>query len=238
MAARISSACSTTWARRWATAPTRSTSCCPTRRSCAATRPSPPTMVREAKGVAHRDAAAQGDPGDREPIRTSRPWPPRRRLAIDAGADFIKTSTGKIAVSATPEAAETMLSVIRDCGPAGRLQGGGRHPHAGRRRALSRPRRGHHGRRAGPRRHVPHRREQPARRADRGHRRRQPAPAAAPLRPSRATDDASAGDHPQEARRRRAQRRRDRLLHRGPDRRHRSPRARPRPSPWRCSSAA
>lgn len=38
------------------------------------------------------------------------------RLAIEAGADFIKTSTGKIPVSATPEAAEIMLSVIRDVG--------------------------------------------------------------------------------------------------------------------------
>lgn len=33
-------------------------------------------------------------------------------LSIEAGADFIKTSTGKIAVSATPEAAQVMLSVI------------------------------------------------------------------------------------------------------------------------------
>ena len=34
-------------------------------------------------------------------------------LAIDAGADFIKTSTGKIAVSATLEAAEAMLTTIK-----------------------------------------------------------------------------------------------------------------------------
>ena len=34
-------------------------------------------------------------------------------LAIDAGADFIKTSTGKIAVSATLEAAEVMLKTIK-----------------------------------------------------------------------------------------------------------------------------
>ena len=34
-------------------------------------------------------------------------------LAIRAGADFIKTSTGKIAQSATPEAARTMLEVIK-----------------------------------------------------------------------------------------------------------------------------
>lgn len=35
-------------------------------------------------------------------------------LAIEAGADFIKTSTGKIAVSATLEAAEVMLKVIKN----------------------------------------------------------------------------------------------------------------------------
>lgn len=36
------------------------------------------------------------------------------RLAIEAGADFIKTSTGKSAVSATPEAVATMLDVIAE----------------------------------------------------------------------------------------------------------------------------
>ena len=35
------------------------------------------------------------------------------KLAIEGGADFIKTSTGKIAVNATPEAAEVMLNVIQ-----------------------------------------------------------------------------------------------------------------------------
>jgi len=35
------------------------------------------------------------------------------RLAIEAGADFLKTSTGKAAVSATPEAATAMLGAIR-----------------------------------------------------------------------------------------------------------------------------
>ncbi|MCO5732793.1 deoxyribose-phosphate aldolase [Rhizobium sp. SSA_523] len=35
-------------------------------------------------------------------------------LAIAAGADFIKTSTGKVAVNATLEAADIMLRVIRD----------------------------------------------------------------------------------------------------------------------------
>jgi len=38
------------------------------------------------------------------------------RLAIEAGADFIKTSTGKTPVSATPEAAEIMLNAIKASG--------------------------------------------------------------------------------------------------------------------------
>jgi deoxyribose-phosphate aldolase len=38
------------------------------------------------------------------------------RLAIGAGADFIKTSTGKTLVSATPEAAEIMLHAIKASG--------------------------------------------------------------------------------------------------------------------------
>jgi deoxyribose-phosphate aldolase len=38
------------------------------------------------------------------------------RLAIEDGAHFIKTSTGKTAISATPEAARIMLRVIRDSG--------------------------------------------------------------------------------------------------------------------------
>jgi deoxyribose-phosphate aldolase len=35
------------------------------------------------------------------------------RLAVMAGADFLKTSTGRSAVSATPEAARTLLGVIK-----------------------------------------------------------------------------------------------------------------------------
>ncbi|MGL4496048.1 MAG: deoxyribose-phosphate aldolase [Beijerinckiaceae bacterium] len=38
------------------------------------------------------------------------------RLAIESGADFIKTSTGKTTVSATPDAVRTMLHAIRDSG--------------------------------------------------------------------------------------------------------------------------
>jgi len=37
-------------------------------------------------------------------------------IAIEAGADFIKTSTGKTPVSATPEAAEIMLTAIKASG--------------------------------------------------------------------------------------------------------------------------
>lgn len=37
-------------------------------------------------------------------------------IAITAGADFIKTSTGKVAVNATLESAEIMLEAIRDSG--------------------------------------------------------------------------------------------------------------------------
>ena len=38
-------------------------------------------------------------------------------ICIDAGADFIKTSTGKVAVNATPETARIMLEVIREKDP-------------------------------------------------------------------------------------------------------------------------
>lgn len=40
------------------------------------------------------------------------------QLCLNAGADFVKTSTGKTAVSATPEAARAMLDEIRSTGLA------------------------------------------------------------------------------------------------------------------------
>jgi len=47
-------------------------------------------------------------------------------IAINAGADFLKTSTGKAAAGATPEAAATMLETIRDSGrPVGFKVSGG-----------------------------------------------------------------------------------------------------------------
>ncbi|PKH22579.1 deoxyribose-phosphate aldolase [Enterobacterales bacterium CwR94] len=42
-------------------------------------------------------------------------------IAIDAGADFIKTSTGKVAVNATPHSAELMLRVIAEKGVQDRV---------------------------------------------------------------------------------------------------------------------
>ena len=48
------------------------------------------------------------------------------RIAIGAGADFIKTSTGKTPVSATPEAAEIMLEALKASGrPVGLKPSGG-----------------------------------------------------------------------------------------------------------------
>ncbi len=38
-------------------------------------------------------------------------------ICINAGADFIKTSTGKVAVNATPDAAKYMLQVIKELNP-------------------------------------------------------------------------------------------------------------------------
>ena len=48
------------------------------------------------------------------------------RIAIAEGADFIKTSTGKTRISATPEAVTIMLKAIRDSGkPVGIKSSGG-----------------------------------------------------------------------------------------------------------------
>ncbi|AHG87113.1 Deoxyribose-phosphate aldolase [Bibersteinia trehalosi USDA-ARS-USMARC-190] len=42
-------------------------------------------------------------------------------ISIQAGADFIKTSTGKVAVNATPKSAKVMLETIRDLGVADKV---------------------------------------------------------------------------------------------------------------------
>ncbi|MCE4222869.1 deoxyribose-phosphate aldolase [Methylobacterium sp. C25] len=76
-----------------------------------------------------REVCDQGQPlkviletgvlGNSEPIAEA------SRIALESGADFIKTSTGKTAVSATPEAAEVMLKAIRDHGSGGLKISGG-----------------------------------------------------------------------------------------------------------------
>ena len=55
--------------------------------------------------------------------------------ALAGGADFLKTSTGKVAVNATPEAAEILLAAIRDCGRDAGLKPAGGVQHHRRRRA-------------------------------------------------------------------------------------------------------
>ena len=47
------------------------------------------------------------------------------RLALDCGADFLKTSTGKAAVHATPEAARVMLETIAEAGGAAGFKASG-----------------------------------------------------------------------------------------------------------------
>lgn len=61
-------------------------------------------------GVLLKVIIESGELKDPQLIRTA------SEIAIDAGADFIKTSTGKVPVNATPETAAIMLSVIRDKG--------------------------------------------------------------------------------------------------------------------------
>ncbi|MHB2166622.1 deoxyribose-phosphate aldolase [Alsobacter sp. R-9] len=72
-------------------------------------------MVREAKGVVGdrrllKVILETGAFSDTDSIAAA------SRLAIGAGADFLKTSTGKIAVSATPEAARVMIGEIARAG--------------------------------------------------------------------------------------------------------------------------
>ena len=87
-------------------------------------------------------------------------------LAIDCGADFVKTSTGKTPVSATPEAAEIILEAISVSGrPVGFKASGGIRTLADA-ADLPRPRRRDHGRRLGDAGHVPLRRQRPPRRPE------------------------------------------------------------------------
>ncbi|WP_112321655.1 deoxyribose-phosphate aldolase [Oceanibium sediminis] len=66
------------------------------------------SRVKEAAGSARLKAILEsGVLGEAELIRTA------AELSIEGGADFIKTSTGKVPVNATPEAARVILEVIK-----------------------------------------------------------------------------------------------------------------------------
>lgn len=68
------------------------------------------TRVRAAVDARHhlKVILETGELGDQQLVEQA------ARTAIDHGADFVKTSTGKTAVSATPEAVRTMLRVIAE----------------------------------------------------------------------------------------------------------------------------
>lgn len=74
------------------------------------------TMVRSVAELVHERGRLlkvileTGELGDDSLIRLS------AQMAIAGGADFVKTSTGKTPVSATPRAVEVMLEVIADSG--------------------------------------------------------------------------------------------------------------------------
>ncbi len=78
------------------------------------------TARESASGKILKVIVESGELGRPETIREA------SRLALACGADFVKTSTGKSAVSATPDAARVMLEAVRDCGrPAGFKASGG-----------------------------------------------------------------------------------------------------------------
>jgi deoxyribose-phosphate aldolase len=73
------------------------------------------SMVAEVRDILHEDVVLKviletGAFPDGASIRAA------SLLAIEEGASFIKTSTGKIKVSATPDAARAMLEAIRESG--------------------------------------------------------------------------------------------------------------------------
>jgi deoxyribose-phosphate aldolase len=76
--------------------------------------------VKEVVGNAHLKVILEtGELGTYDNVRRA------SLLAIAAGADFVKTSTGKVAPGASPEAARAMLEAIRDHGSGGFKASGG-----------------------------------------------------------------------------------------------------------------
>ena len=65
-------------------------------------------MRQAGRGVVMKCILETGEIGSRDGIREA------ATMAVAAGYDFIKTSTGKTAVGATPEAVEVMLEVLKN----------------------------------------------------------------------------------------------------------------------------
>jgi deoxyribose-phosphate aldolase len=62
-------------------------------------------------------------------LETGAPWEPRRlqraaEWCLESGADFLKTSTGKVPIGASPEAVDALLEVLRGTGKGLKVSGG------------------------------------------------------------------------------------------------------------------
>ena len=94
-------------------------------------------VARHARGL--RRGASEGDPRHRRPEDAAQRAIAPSMVAMMAGADFIKTSTGKEDVNATLPVSLVMVRAIRDylelTGVEGRLQAGRRHEDARRMRS-------------------------------------------------------------------------------------------------------
>lgn len=78
------------------------------------------TIRANTAGVTLKTILETGELGDPDLI-TRAAW-----IAVEEGTDFLKTSTGKVAVNATPNATELLLQVARDAGrPVGVKPAGG-----------------------------------------------------------------------------------------------------------------
>ena len=114
------------------TAPTRSTSSCRIAPGCAATRKRLPPCSSGVRDLVNERVDHSAGPGLVKVIIESGELPDQAAIdrathfAISLGADFVKTSTGKTPVSATPEAAEIILEAIELSGlPVGLKASGG-----------------------------------------------------------------------------------------------------------------
>ncbi len=78
------------------------------------------TVRRTIGGATLKTILETGELGDPDLVRRA------ATIAVEEGTDFLKTSTGKVPVNATPEAVEILLEVARDAGrPVGVKPAGG-----------------------------------------------------------------------------------------------------------------